>query len=213
MSNPEHERLLSDVSAYYTERLVTHGDTPRGVDWNSEDGQFLRFEKLAQILPQEEAFSLNDVGCGYGALIDFLDKKYPNFDYRGNDISGEMVQSARRRYADRLKVQFSHASKPVEVADYGIASGIFNLRQGRGDKEWLEYILQTLDLLNATSRLGFSFNCLTTYSDADRIRPDLLYYADPCTLFDHCKRKYSRQVALLHDYGLYEFTILVRKNI
>jgi len=30
-------------------------------------------------------------------------------------------------------------------------------------------------------------------------------------LFDYCKRTYSRDVALLHDYGLYEFTILVRK--
>jgi hypothetical protein len=29
--------------------------------------------------------------------------------------------------------------------------------------------------------------------------------------FDHCKRNFSRQVALLHDYGLWEFTILVRK--
>ena len=42
------------------------------------------------------------------------------------------------------------------------------------------------------------------------MRPDL-YYADPCELFDRCKRRYSRNVALLHDYDLYEFTILVRK--
>ena len=39
-----------------------------------------------------------------------------------------------------------------------------------------------------------------------------LYYADPCALFDHCKTKYSRNVALLHDYGLYEFTLIVRKE-
>jgi hypothetical protein len=53
-------------------------------------------------------------------------------------------------------------------------------------------------------------NCLTGYSDDDKKR-DYLYYADPCRLFDLCKRRYSRQVALLHDYGLYEFTVLVRK--
>jgi hypothetical protein len=57
---------------------------------------------------------------------------------------------------------------------------------------------------------GFAFNCLTSYSDAERKR-DYLYYADPCALFDLCKRRYSRNVALLHDYGLYEFTLLVRK--
>jgi hypothetical protein len=32
-------------------------------------------------------------------------------------------------------------------------------------------------------------------------------------IFDICKRKFSRNVALLHDYGLYEFTILVRKDL
>ena len=47
--------------------------------------------------------------------------------------------------------------------------------------------------------------------DADRMQ-GYLYYADPCALFDRCKRCYSRNVALLHDYDLYEFTILVRKR-
>jgi len=39
-----------------------------------------------------------------------------------------------------------------------------------------------------------------------------LYYADPCFIFDYCKRNFSRNVALLHDYELYEFTIIVRKQ-
>ena len=30
-------------------------------------------------------------------------------------------------------------------------------------------------------------------------------------MFDLCKRRYSPRVALLHDYPLYEFTVLVRK--
>jgi hypothetical protein len=65
-------------------------------------------------------------------------------------------------------------------------------------------------MMHRVTRHGFSFNCLTAYSDPDKIRPDL-HYADPCALFDLCKRKFSRNVALLHDYDLYEFTILVRK--
>ena len=98
------------------------------------------------------------------------------------------------------------------MADYGLASGIFNVRLGRSDAEWFDYLQATLDVLDRTSSLGFAFNCLTSYSDEDKKR-DYLYYADPCQLFDLCKRRYSRQVALLHDYGLYEFTILVRKML
>lgn len=41
---------------------------------------------------------------------------------------------------------------------------------------------------------------------------DYLYYADPCAVFDYCKRHYSRNVALLYDYQQYEFTSLVRKQ-
>ena len=54
---------------------------------------------------------------------------------------------------------------------------------------------------------------LTKYSDADRMTecPDL-FYGDPLLFFDFCKRNFSRNVALLHDYGLYDFTILVRKD-
>ena len=37
---------------------------------------------------------------------------------------------------------------------------------------------------------------------------DYLFYADPCQLFDYCKQNFSKQVALLHDYRLYEFTII-----
>ena len=56
---------------------------------------------------------------------------------------------------------------------------------------------------------GFGFNVLTLYSDADKRRADL-YYADPLELFTHCRLTFSRFVTLLHDYPLYEFTLLVR---
>ncbi len=93
-----------------------------------------------------------------------------------------------------------------------MASGIFNVRMGRSDEEWWTYLKATLDVLDGCSRQGFAFNCLTSYSDAEKMR-DYLYYADPCAVFDYCKRNYSRNVALLHDYKLYEFTIHIRKQL
>ena len=121
-----------------------------------------------------------------------------------------MIRAAEQRYKDKPQARFVLASEPDQVTDYGVASGIFNVRMGRSDDEWRSYLEATLDVLDRTSRVGFAFNCLTSYSDKDKMR-DYLYYADPCVLFDLCKRRYSRNVALLHDYGLYEFTILVRK--
>ena len=52
----------------------------------------------------------------------------------------------------------------------------------------------------------------TKLRDEDKKR-HYLWYSDPCLLFDLCKRRYVRQVALFHDYRLYEFTILVSKAL
>lgn len=202
--------LLTEVAEYYTAKLTQHGQNPRGVDWNGEESQTLRFEKLCEIVDTSNDFSINDLGCGYGALYDFLTRGYANFSYSGIDVSESMIRAAEQRHQEKSQARFILSSEPDQVADYGIASGTFNVRLGRSDGEWRTYLEATLDILDRTSRLGFAFNCLTSYSDTDKMR-DYLYYADPCMLFDLCKRRYSRNVALFHDYGLFEFTILVRK--
>ena len=212
MKAPGKDRLLSEVAAYYSDKLAEHVESPRGVDWNGEEGQSLRFEQLCKIVAPHASFSINDLGCGYGALLDFIESQHVDVTYCGLDVSASMVDAAKKRYAGRRGIRFACVGEPDEVADYGVASGIFNVRQGQADSEWRAYMERTLDCLDKTSRMGFSFNCLTAYSDTEKMR-DYLYYADPGAWFDFCKRRYSRNVALLHDYGLYEFTILVRKQI
>lgn len=196
---------------YFTGKLREHGETARGVDWNGEASQYTRFAQLSRVIRGEGAFSVNDLGCGYAAYYDFLRASHANVTYTGVDIAASMLEAAQERLAGTPGVRFVRAAVPDSEADYGIASGIFNLRLDVPDADWLRYIENTLDVMHATSRLGFAFNCLTIYSDPPKMRPDL-YYADPSVLFDRCKRRYARNVALLHDYELYEFTIIVRKE-
>lgn len=203
-------KLLEHVAKYYSCKIAEHGNTARGVDWNGEESQIMRFEQLLKVVDVSQGFSLVDLGCGYGALYDHLCMKKNQFRYVGYDISASMVEAARLRFLGEDRAQFHIGSVPVE-ADFAVASGIFNVRLEYGDNEWLKFLHDTLDILNCAGRKGFAFNCLTSYSDAER-KKDYLYYADPCSLFDLCKQRYSRDVALLHDYSLYEFTILVRKN-
>ena len=204
--------LLNEVAEYYSGRHARHGSTSRGVDWNGEQGQQLRFEQLCRIITPTDKFSISDLGCGYGALYDYLAQRYPEFEYSGFDISESLIESAEQLYGNAANARFVLASTPSPRADYCVASGIFNVRFNRSDSEWRDYLYATLETMDRSSNLGFAFNCLTSYSDADRMRDDL-YYADPCAVFDYCKREYSKNVALLHDYGLYEFTLLVRKKL
>lgn len=202
--------ILTDVASYYARRIEEHGQTPAGVDWNSPAGQIMRFDQLMKIVDPPQPYSIADIGCGYGALLDHIRQLGHTVRYTGIDIAAPMIEEANNRFSGAEDATFKLDKSPGEVFDYCVASGIFNVRFSRTDQEWLIYLSEVLDMMNAHSLRGFSFNCLTSYSDADRMRQDL-YYADPLHLFDLCKRRYSRQVALLHDYGLYEFTILVRK--
>ena len=209
MSANNADRLLVAVEDYYTTKLIEHGANPNGVDWNGKESQVLRFKQLCKLINRDTSFSINDFGCGYGALLDYLQLQYQNFSYTGTDISATMITAAKQRYKDHKNVTFN-IGFDQEVADFTVASGVFNVRLDKQDDEWLEYLYATLDSIDQTSQYGFAFNCLTSYSDTEKKR-NYLYYADPCMIFDYCKKRYSNNVALLHDYSLYEFTIIVRK--
>jgi hypothetical protein len=129
----------------------------------------------------------------------------------GFDISAEMLAEAQKLFDGNSRVKFSSLLYENKV-NYIIASGLFNVKLNLAtNEEWLDYIIETLNDIYSHSLSGFSFNALTKYSDSDHIK-DYLYYSDPLFLFDYCKKNFSKNVALLHDYNLYEFTIIVRKN-
>lgn len=204
MSTPD---LLRQTQRYYDGRLAEHGPTARGVDWNSEESQHLRFRELCRLIDDEGA-SVLDYGCGYGALRAYLRERGHRGQYTGFDISERMIEAARAATSDAA-ARFESSRVAVVPADYTLASGIFNVKLDAADDAWRRYVIETVGDLAAISRRGFAFNALSRYSDVDRRRPDL-YYADPLDLFDYCKRHISRFVSLLHDTPLYEFTLLVR---
>lgn len=202
---------LNHVKSYFEKRIQEHGASPRGSDWNSETSQNVRFDQLLKVV-EVPSFSILDYGCGYGALADYLVTRGFEADYYGYDILESAIETARQVHADKLHRAFFTDKAQLPVCDYTVASGIFNFRGEQSFETWTEYTLGILSEFNQRSRRGFSSNFLTKYSDADKMRPDL-YYADPLFLFDYCKRNFSKNVALLHDYRLYDFTILVRKDV
>jgi SAM-dependent methyltransferase len=203
------QKIISVIDDYYSDKIRTHGATPRGVDWNGEAGQRLRYEQLARLLPAS-GFSICDLGCGYGGFYDFLTETRVDFQYVGVDVSAEMVLEAERLH-ERPNCRFIRSDRPDAPMDFVIASGIFNVRQGIEEADWRRFVFDCIERMDALSTRGFAFNCLTSYSDRERMR-DHLFYAEPSEMLSSAMG-YSRHVALFHDYGLYEFTIIVRKDV
>jgi len=203
------EAIVEPVRKYYEAKLAQHGATPGGVDWNSDASQRLRFEQFERLFADQHDPRIVDYGCGYGAFVDYLRGRGRTWEYAGFDVSPAMIEAARERHAGDARARFVGDRSDLEAGDLVVASGIFNVRLAVSDAAWLDYMLDTIRDLASLGRRGFAFNALTSYSDRDKQRADL-YYADPRVLFDFCKRMFSKRVAVLHDYPLYEFTMVVR---
>jgi len=203
--------ILQPVADYYARKLASHGATPPGVDWNSAEGQQLRFEQLCRLFEGTSIGRVIDYGCGYGALAAYLRDRGYAFEYWGYDVCQPMVDAAAALFPDDAEVHFTSDREALPPADYCVASGIFNVRLQSQDDAWRTYIRRTIEDMARLAGKGIAFNALTAYSDPPKQRPDL-FYSDPRELFDYCVRRLSRRVALLHDYPLFEFTLIVKTS-
>lgn len=208
------DKAIKTYKEYFNNKIEQHGAIPKGVDYNGPEAQEIRFEQLAKVIDPSRPFSVIDYGCGYGALFEFLQTKGWGFEYYGFDMLEKMVIAGTEAHKGIANAQFTYQASELPVTDYLLAGSIFNNKFDAVEGEWQAMVLDTLRDMNSLCCKGFSFNILTKYSDADRMAQRLdLYFADPLLLFDFCKRNFSRNIALLHDYDLYDFTILVRKDI
>ncbi len=201
---------FSKVKNYFNEKLETHGATHRAVDYNSPESQEIRFFELTKLIDSSQKYSVLDFGSGYGGMYDYLLRLGHNLHYVGYDISEPMLAAGRELHPQDPDIWFTSNIDEVPLLDYAVLSGTFNIKLDISHDTWTNMVIECLHQMNEHASLGFAFNMLTKYSDADRMRDDL-YYGDPCFMFDYCKTYFSRNVALLHDYELYDFTIIVRK--
>lgn len=202
-------KLLAPVAVAYNRRLDEWGPQARGVFWRNEEGQRLRFEVLARALDGAPAgSSVNDLGCGYGALFDFL-ADHPALaggNFYGYDISEDMIETAKARVPDP-RARFVQALVATETADFSFVSGTFNMNLDADVTAWKEYIEASLAHLWSRTRVALGFNMLAG-NDFNR---EGLFYAEPRRFLEFCKNRLNPSAVLIDDYPLQEWTIIVRR--
>jgi hypothetical protein len=203
-------RAQRETAAYYGAKVRRWGATPQGADWRCQATQEMRFVQLLRIAPAQATMSLNDLGCGWGALLHFLGRRrmLRRVDYLGIDLSEEMVQAARRarpRHASR----FVTGTTPPRVADYSVASGIFNVMLDLPTATWEAFVRDTLSSLRESSRLGFAVNFM------EPVPPPIeacagLYRPEPARWIAYMEKALGVEVETVAGYGLREVTLLAR---
>lgn len=204
--------ITSYLDTYFTDRLSRYGATHRGLDWNSAENHALHHQQFLFLLRDDYEASIGDLGCGYGDFLGYLRERGFTGRFIGYDLNQGMIAAARQYHGQDDRATWYHSATPTTDTDYVIASGIFNLRGSTSDSDWESYMESVIEAMAARARKGFAFNVLTRHSDPEKRRADL-YYADPGTWLDFCARRYGRHLALLQDYGLWDFTLIVRKAV
>jgi len=202
--------LVEKSREYYEETLQRFGCTPRGVDWNDEASQNLRFKILTEI-GDLNGTRIHDVGCGLGHLADYFLKRRIDVDYVGTDISATMVERAReRRPGCKIHTADILAAPNPEwmKADYLMASGLFYVKSEAPDQAWQAFVEAMVMRMFQLAGKGIAFNMLTSHVDYEESH---LFYASPSRMLDFCLSRLGRHVVIRHDYPLYEYTVYAYK--
>lgn len=204
-------QILEFVSRVYDYRINERGPVANGVFWKDADGQQLRLEVLLQAVQAQDLngpITVNDLGCGYGALFDLLadEPMMKGGAYWGYDISTEMIAQARDRHQDP-RANFIISPVATETADYSFVSGTYNMSMGAHAALWTHYVKTSLNMLwNKTAKV-MAFNMLDENTPN---KLDDLYYADRQTILEHALTL-SPEVEIIDDYPLDEFTIFIKR--
>ncbi len=187
-----------DNEKFYTSAIEKHGDSSRGVHWNSVHSQEKRFEVLLSCI-DDEGFSLVDAGCGFGDLHAYLqNKQIPFSSYTGLDLSPSMVKIAREKTGCEI-LECDICRDILVPADYYICSGAMNILSR------FDTYLFIRNCYEASTK-GFVFNLLM--GEDDSLVYNHFYPKDLQNLFDEL----GARVIIKKGYLKHDFTVFMKKE-
>lgn len=151
----------NQVIELYNERIKKYGNKAKAVGWKNEKTQFLRFRDLLEDVKIEKNSTVLDLGCGYGALLDFFKMSQLNFEeknYVGIDFSEKMIAEASTRFPQANFLCSDFFDMSLDNYDFIVCSGALNIKIEKQDLyENLEKFLKKFLPL---AKLALSFNLI-----------------------------------------------------
>jgi SAM-dependent methyltransferase len=202
------------ITEHYEKCLRQHGATPAGVDWPSGADLAARFGVMLELLAEAgERPELLDVGCGSGLMLDYLAATgaLHRVAYRGIDLSEDMIRMAQSRWPENAFSCRDIVAEPLadQSADVVIMNGVLTERISLGVETMTKMAQSLVAAAYRIARVGIAFNVMNAHVDWQR--NDLFHWPFD-DLASFLKREVSRHYVLRADYGLYEYTCVVRRH-
>lgn len=180
---------------FYKEAYDKYGIDAKALHWYSKETQYVRFDVLISHIKDLQNSSLVDIGCGFGDLILYFEKKKnkPNI-YVGIDCEEFMIDICKKRFIDESFLKLDILKDTLPFADYFICSGAFNILP-KND------FLKAIKVCYEYSKKGFAFNFLTEKSIHDLTTNEI---------YDFCK-SFCEKVTISEEYLHNDTTIFLEK--
>ncbi|MDD3463378.1 MAG: class I SAM-dependent methyltransferase [Sulfurospirillaceae bacterium] len=187
-------------TAFYENAIKRYGLSAKGLNWNSQASQQVRFEVLYKLLYEEiPTCSVVDAGCGFGDFYLFLkDRGCSPQSYVGYDILDKMVQVARKKTKQPC-FQKNILKDPLQSADYYVASGSMNILNRF---ETFLFIRRCYE----ASKKGFVFNLLKGKDEGEDFNPFLPYEIEEAVADFGC------DVLIEEGYMEGDFTVFLKRK-
>jgi SAM-dependent methyltransferase len=197
-----------DYVQRYEKRLREFGYSPATLGWGVNGRQEVRFSVLTEPVLSMPESSVLDVGCGFGDLYDFLDKRGWQGRYTGIDIVPGLLEVAKQHHPglDVRELDITDDSAQLDTYDFVISSGALNGVLPSGSNE--AHIEVALRNMYRQSRHATCIDFLSTYVDFQK--PGA-YHTDPGWALAAGKLL-TQRVLLRHDYMPYEFSLLLFRD-
>jgi len=211
------KNLYLELVDHYERCFEKFGATPKGVDWPNEHDLNVRFQVMLDIchhaLKKTEPVSILDLGCGYGALYDFILKNdlANKIQYHGVDLSEKMIISAKNRHPS---IQFEVRDILIDRLDpaqfdFVLMNGLLTERTTLSQHDMEEFSHTIIKEAYELSKNGIAYNVMSDHVDWKR---EDLFYVSFDRMADFLKQQCSKHYTFRSDYGLYEYIVYVYKQ-
>jgi SAM-dependent methyltransferase len=207
MLNTDYLRIVKHIERC----LERHGDTPQGVDWPNRQDAETRYRVMLDLIPQIPGLkpTVLDFGCGASHLYEYLLRlSRSDIQYSGLDLSEKFVELSRRKHSqiNYFCLDILTHGDELPMFDYIIMNGVFTEKVDLDFHTMLDYFQRTIEAVFAKTRLGMSFNVMSSHVDWER---EDLFHLPLDTLAAFLTKRLTRNFVIRNDYGLYEYTTYV----
>jgi len=190
----------SMAQASYENQFMLHGATPEGVHWVGSKRQELRFKLLLEAIFEQnytENISIADVGCGYGALVNYINDNIDSnkLQYLGYDISDRLINQCKENIHYHW-ANFKVGKNPHIEIDHCIMSGTYNLAMTNNIQDWEDYIFNCLNACWRKTRKSMIFNL--QIAPISFISKGNIYYGNKKRTLTKCRSYFGATTIVQH---------------